>query len=290
MTSAGGYETYGFVAEFYDFIPGYRDRPDREFYVEAALEAGGPVLEVACGTGRLLIPIARRQVPITGIDLSLPMLEVCRERLEREPPEVRACARIIEADMRDFDLGAAFDLVMLPFRPFQHLTSVEEQCACLSAIHRHLNAGGRVILDLFNPSIPAIAADNVGQEIGPEPEFLMPDGRRVSRSHRFTAKDLFNQVNHVEMIYRVTHPDGRTERLVHAFPMRYLFRFEAEHLLARCGFRLLHVYSDFEKHPYGSSYPGDLIMVAEKVLTPVDARRHKGSSGPIGTGLPGPGR
>lgn len=264
MTDAGGYESYGFVAEFYDRIPGYRDRPDIPFYVEAALEARGPVLEVACGTGRLLIPIARNRVPITGIDLSPHMLRVCRAKLDKENDDVRAFAKVLQADMRNFDLGTTFSLVTLPFRPFQHLTTVEDQLSCLSSVHRHLDAGGSVILDLFNPSLPAIAADNVDEEIGPEPEFVMPDGRSVVRWHRFHRKDLFNQINHVEMIYYVTHPDGRTERLVHAFPMRYLFRFEAEHLLSRCGFRLLHVYADFGKRPYGSVYPGELIMVAEK--------------------------
>jgi hypothetical protein len=92
----------------------------------------------------------------------------------------------------------------------------------------------------------------------------MPDGRRVTRRLRFVSKDLFNQVNHSELIYYVTHPDGRQERLVHSVLMRYLFRFEAEHLLACCGFALEHVYADYDRSLYGSKYPGDLIMVARK--------------------------
>jgi hypothetical protein len=66
----------------------------------------------------------------------------------------------------------------------------------------------------------------------------------------------------VELIYYVTHPDGREERLVHAFPMRYLFRFEAEHLLVRCGFAVEALYAGFDRSPYGSAYPGELIFVA----------------------------
>ena len=71
-------------------------------------------------------------------------------------------------------------------------------------------------------------------------------------------------VNDIELIYRVTHADGHVERLVHAFPMRYVFRFEMEHLLERAGFRVEHLYSDFEKHPYGYAYPGELIFIARK--------------------------
>jgi len=68
----------------------------------------------------------------------------------------------------------------------------------------------------------------------------------------------------VELIYYLTHPDGKKERLVHSFPMRYLFRYEAEHLLARCGFEVIELFADYNKNPYGSSYPGELIFLAKK--------------------------
>jgi SAM-dependent methyltransferase len=265
MERAGGYDGYTFVAELYDYVVPYRERQDVAFYVEAAKASGGPVLEIGCGTGRVLIPTARAGVPIVGLDLSPRMLDICRGRLEQEPEEVRSWAELVQADMRAFDLGRTFRLVTTPFRPFQHLTTVEDQLACLRCIHRHLPGGGRLILDLFNPSLEMLVADNLGQELGDEPEFTMPDGRRVVRRNRIVARDLFNQVNQAELIYYVTHRDGRTERLVHAFAMRYLFRFEAEHLLARSGFELEHVYADFDQNPYGSRYPGELILIAKKV-------------------------
>ncbi len=264
MAHASGYDEYAFVAEFYDYVVPYRDRQDVTFWVEAAKESGGPVLEVGCGTGRILIPTARAGINITGLDLSAHMLDVCRERLRLEPDQVQARVQLVQADMRDFELPAAFKLVTVPFRPFQHLTTVEDQIACLQTIHRHLVEGGRLILDVFNPYLPSLVADNLGQEIGDEPEFTMPDGRRVVRRHRIVSRDLFNQINHVELIYYVTRPDGGQERLVHAFPMRYLFRFEVEHLLARCGFQVESVYADYDKSPYGSTYPGELIIVARK--------------------------
>jgi SAM-dependent methyltransferase len=262
---AGGYEDYAFVAEFYDHVVPYRDRPDAAFFVEAAQESGGPVLEVGCGTGRVLVPTARAGIEVVGLDLSLYMLDVCRERLRREPEGVQSRVQLVQADMRDFELSRTFHLVTVPFRPFQHLITVDDQLLCLRRIHSHLADDGRLILDLFNPSLPALVADNLGQELGDEPEFVTPSGLRVVRRHRTISRDLFNQINHVELIYYVTHPDGRTERLVHSFPMRYLFRFEVEHLLARSGFRVEHVYADYDKSPYGSKYPGDLVIIATKV-------------------------
>jgi SAM-dependent methyltransferase len=264
MNRAGGYGEYAFIADLYDHVGPYRERPDVAFFVEAAQESGGLVLEVGCGTGRVLIPTARAGVEVVGLDLSPHMLANCRERLRRESREVQARVHLVEADMRDFDLGRQFRLVTTPFRPFQHLTTVDEQLSCLGSIRRHLTAGGRLILDLFNPSLEALTSDSVGQEVGEEPEFTTPDGRRVIRQHKIVSRDRAQQVNHVELIYYVTHPDGREERLVHAFPMRYLYRFEAEHLLVRCGFEVEAVYADFDKSPYGSKYPGELIFVAKK--------------------------
>ena len=264
MTMSGDYDEYMSIAELYDYVVPYRERPDVGFFVEAARESGGPVLEVGCGTGRVLIPTARAGIEITGLDLSPHMLAVCRERLKAEPEEVRARVQLVEGDMRQFELGQTFRLVTLPFRPFQHLTTVEDQLACLGCLYRHLAEDGTLILDIFNPMLEALVRQNFGKEISEEPEFSMPDGRKVIRRHKIVSRDEPNQVNYVELIYYVTHPDGRKERLVQAFPMRYLFRFEAEHLLARAGFKVKYLYADYDKSPFGSKHPGELIFVAGK--------------------------
>lgn len=257
-------EQYATTAELYDYVVPYQTRQDVAFFVEAAQACGGPVLEVACGTGRVLIPTARAGIDITGIDLSPHMLDVCQRKLALETADVQARVQIDQADMRDFDMGQTFKLITMPFRPFQHLIEVEDQIACLRCVHRQLAADGRFILDLFNPSLPLMAREVTGEEQSDEPEFTMPDGRRVLRRNRIVARDVFKQYQDIELIYYVTHPAGRTERLVHAFPMRYLFRYEAEHLLARCGFEVEALYADYDKSAYGSKYPGELIFVVRK--------------------------
>ena len=258
------FDEYAVTAEMYDFVVPYRDRPDVSFFVDAARETGGPVLEVGCGTGRILVPTAQAGIEITGLDLSPDMLAVCRRHLQEAAGEVRSRVRLVEADMRTFALPQTFRLVTLPFRPFQHLLTVADQLACLGCIHRHLDKGGKLILDIFNPSLEALARQNFGEEMAEEPEFSMPDGRRVIRRHKMVSRDVFNQINYVELIYYVTHPDGRQERLVHSLAMRYLFRYEAEHLLARSGFEVEQVYADYDRSAYGSKYPGELIFVARK--------------------------
>lgn len=266
MSESGAYEEYGFVAELYDHVVPYRDRADIDFYVEAAQAVGGRVLEVGCGTGRVLLPTARAGVEIVGIDRSPHMLAVCRQRLGAEPTEVQDRVELIEADMRHFDLGREFDLITIPFRPFQHLTTAEDQFACLQSIHRHLAPEGRFILDVFNPSLEALTRDNLGDEFGEEPEFVLEDGRRVVRVQKTNSRDYHDQIVDVELIYYVTHPDGSKERLVHSFPMRYLFRFEAEYLLRLSGFEVEHLYAGYDKSHHDSNYPGELIFVAKKFV------------------------
>jgi SAM-dependent methyltransferase len=255
-------DEYSAVADLYDYVVPYATRGDVDFFVDEARASGGAVLEVGCGTGRVLIPTARAGVRITGLDFSEAMLRRCDAKLANEPPDVKSRVTLVRGDMRSFDLGRSFALVTLPFRPFQHMLTVEDQLACLTTLHRHLEPGGRIILDLFNPSLDYLANRPI-KVIMPEGDpVTLPDGRSLSRSFQITAQDRFNQVNDVELIYHVTHPDGRMEQSTHAFRMRYLFRFEAEHLLARTGFALEHVYAGYDRSPYGSTYPGELILVA----------------------------
>lgn len=255
-------EEYADVAVFYDYVDDYREREDVPFYVQAAVESKGPVLELGCGTGRVLLPIARAGIEIVGLDSSPHMLAICRAKLQEESTSVRSRVVLHEADMRQFDIRQQFALAILPFRSFQHLTAIEDQIDCLKCIRSHLIPGGLIILDVFNPYLEALVAEDIGKEVADEPGFELPDGRRVVRHDRHAGRNLLFQTIDVELIYYVTHPSGRTERIVHAFVMRFFYRFEVEHLLARCGFAVQNVYADYDKSPYGSEYPGELIVLA----------------------------
>ena len=261
-----GYSDYDEVAEFYEVIDAYRNRSDVSFYVNYAKQAGGKVLELGCGTGRVLIPSARAGIEITGFDLSDSMLRICKRKLQAETQDVQQKVKLIKGDMSNFALNEKFRLITTPFRPFQHLETVETQISCLECAHKHLEMGGRFILDLFNPSMKYLIDESRLAEFDDGTDvFTMLDDRKVQRKARIVKQDFFNQINDIELIYYVTHPDGGKERLVHSFKMRYLFRFEAEHLLVRCGFKIENVFGNYEKETFGSvDYPGELILVAVK--------------------------
>jgi ubiquinone/menaquinone biosynthesis C-methylase UbiE len=254
-------EYSSFVAESYDYVPPVAGRRDLEFYRGLARETGGPMLELGCGTGRILLPLAEDGHRVTGLDISQAMLERAHAKLARVPAEVRERVRLVEADMTRFELGEKFRVVMIPFRPFQDLIEVAEQLACLAAAHRHLEPGGTLVLDFFQTDPRRMFDPLFTQEAHPHPEVTLPDGTRVLLSERTTAFHRATQTNDVELIYTVTHRDRRTERLVFAFTVRYFFRYEVEHLLARAGFRLRAVYGNFDRSPLADDSP-EMIFTA----------------------------
>ncbi len=264
MRSDGGYSDAPIVAEMYDHSPIYARRSDTGFYVEEATARGERVLELGCGTGRVLIPTARAGATVCSVDLSEHMLARCREKLASEPQEVRERVRLVAGSITDVELGETFDVATIPFRPLQHLATVAEQLAALGVAHRHLRPGGTLIFDVFHPDPTKLRGKAPTEEQVDVPEIPLPDGRRFKRTHIVTRFRPAEQVNDVQLIYYVTHPDGASERHVQAFPFRYFYRYEVEHLLARTGFEVETIYGDYDRSPLGGTSP-EMIFVARKL-------------------------
>jgi hypothetical protein len=170
---------------------------------------------------------------------------------------------LVNGDMTDLHLNETFQLITIPFRPFQHLISVDDQMSCLRCIYDHLSDKGRLVFDLFQVDPRKMFGKFSEGEVEGFSGVKLPGDRLFRRTHRVNAIHWSQQYNDVELIYYVTHPDGRVYRLVQAFPMRYLFRYEVEHLLARCGFRIAELYGNFDKSPLNDDSP-EMIFVAEK--------------------------
>src|SRR3982751_3148243 len=183
ISQADSYDSLEDLGLLYDHVGGYNERGDIGVYVEEAARVDGPILEVASGTGRVLIPIARTGKRIVGVERSRQMLDRCREKVAAERPAVRDRITLHEADMRDFDAGEKFALAIIPFRPLQHLTSIDDQLSCLDAIRRHLLPGGRLIFDVFNPDLARIAAAST-EEFDDTPDTPLPDGSFFRRAGR----------------------------------------------------------------------------------------------------------
>jgi SAM-dependent methyltransferase len=202
MSDIRRYELFGFDYDRYN-------PPDERaiaWYLRHAAETGGPVLEIACGGGTLLLPLARAGHAVTGLDLSKAMLGRVRGRLADEPAEVRDRVELVRADMSDFDLGRTFPLVILADNSFRELETREELLACLRAIRRHVAPGGRFLLTEARFFSETYAH---GKRVWPwTEEYTDPvTGRTVSR--QVTVRlDRDERRLHGTMAYRVREPDG----------------------------------------------------------------------------------
>jgi len=254
--AASSYDAIPNFGLLYDSVPLYAAREDIGFYVDEAKATRGDVLEVGCGTGRILLPIARTGAAITGIDASKQMLERCRANLSAEPAAVRSRVRLAQHDMREFSLGAQFALIIAPFRVVQHLTTVDDQLGFLGTVARHLAPRGRLVFDVFNPRFDKlVGADGVERE--DTPEHRLSDGRTFHRAYRIARVRWIDQVSEAELVYYV---DGK--RYVQAFEMRWYLAAELRHLLARAGFRVREMYGDFARGPLVDGCP-EIVVTAE---------------------------
>jgi SAM-dependent methyltransferase len=250
-----------FIADYYDSSPILTARTqDVTFYVNSARKYGDPVLELGCGTGRVTIAIAEAGYRIVGLDISERMLERAVEKRAGLRREARERVHLVQGDMTQFALSEKFRTIVIPFRPFQHLLEINQQMGCLECARKHLAPGGHLILDFFQTD-PERMHDPMFSNETRLTEYDLPGGRHVQLSERVAAFHRGVQRNDVEMIFQVTHPDGKQERLVMAWTLRYFFRYEVEHLLARSGFRVAHVYGNFDQSPLRDESPEMIFVV-----------------------------
>ena len=246
-------------AHLYDSVYSYV-KEDIPFYVEEARRSGGPVLELGCGTGRVSIPIAGSGVDVVGLDSSEAMIEVASAKARRLAPEAGSLT-LVRADMRDFSLDAReFDLVIIPFRGFLSLLTVEDQIAALLNVKRHMRPGARLVFNIFVPDPDMLDSDSdIAYHLR---DVTDPDsGARYVLWHQ-SSYDNHNQVVSTRVIIEELDQGGTmTRRTYRDFQLRYSHRWEMEHLLTRCGFRVIDLFGDFDRSPFDDT-SSEMVWVA----------------------------
>jgi len=245
-------------ARFYDLdYAGVDD--DLFMFGQFAARCGSPILELACGTGRALLPLAREGYHVVGIDVSPAMLARARQKVAREGLEERVT--LLEQDMRDLDLDRRFALAFVATNSFCHLLSTDDQLAVLARVHRHLEPGGLLIIDLFNPDLGRLL-DAGGQITLDKVMTESETGCRVMKLYS-RRMDLTEQIIHVTLIIDEVDDDGAVQRTLFPFDMRYFFRFELELLLRHAGFELEAVYGSYDLDKFHSESE-QMIAVARR--------------------------
>lgn len=244
----------GVTARYYDaaYAGLLAGGEDVAFYRGLARECGGPVLELGCGTGRVLLPIAEDGAACTGLDASAEMLDA----LARKPGAARV--ERVHARMQDFSLpGRRFGLIYSAFRAFQHLYTIDDQVRCLAAVRAHLAPGGSFAFDVFNPRLDRVAAPSE-----PEAEDLRFEdaGDEVVR---FTAqtRDAATQLLDLSMRYERRRSGAAVSSETARFRMRWFTRFELQHLMVRAGFSHVAIFGHFDRQPVRGDSPS-LVVVA----------------------------
>jgi SAM-dependent methyltransferase len=218
------------------------------FYVDLARQQAGAVLELACGTGQLTIPVAALGLPVVGLDQSSAMLKVARRRASA----AGASAAFVQGDMRDFALGRSFDFIFVARNSLLHLLSTTDLLAALTAVRCHLTPDGVFAFDVFNPDVRLLAR---------------PAGQRFPVMEVTTATfgavcveatsdyDPATQVNRATWhISGPDKPDAWTVPLV----LRSIFPQELPLLISAAGLELISRFGDLSRSPFG---PGSRTQV-----------------------------
>ncbi len=258
MTTIPLYEK---IAHYYDLTHAAL-KADIPFARALSLEAGGPVLELGCGSGRLLLPLARAGVPVTGVDNSPAMLQRARQKLVVEPPTVRERVTLVEADMTDFDLPQRFALILLSYNTLMHLPPAKMKQTLRMACH-HLLPAGRVYIDVANPL--DLAQTPTDHLLTLERVFSDPETGDLVLQCASNLLDLERQKLQITWIYDATPPaGGAVQRLVTQVDFYYLYPHEMDLLLSETGLRLAALYGSYERTPFTEE--GErMLVIAGKV-------------------------
>lgn len=233
-----------YVARFYDVVYAkVRDAADRDYYAGKLAACRGHSLEVGAGTGRIFLEALKLGADVYAMDSSAEMASILRSKLDpRDHHRVRQC------DLVDMSLGKRFDLIVAPFRVMSHIAAVEDQLRAFDTVHDHLNPGGAFIFDLYVPNLKLLL-EGLPPTVDFDGEYA--PGRRLRRTTS-AVSDIITQITSVTMTFEWDE-EGRSQAASWSFPMRYFFRYEIEHLVARSKLKLRAIYGDYSESPLDSS-------------------------------------
>jgi SAM-dependent methyltransferase len=221
-----------------------------EFYAEHAARAGGPLLELGCGSGGILVPLAQRSLDVTGLDLSAAMLARARAKAERAGVQIP----LVQDDMCAAELQQKFELVFVGSNSLAHLSDLGSLRAFFATARNHLSPRGKLIFDVSNPDVRTLA--------------LLSDNRRnldpiqhsewgeLSVEERSTYDAAFQVTHYVWYLRSAQHRSTQT----FALHLRNFFPRELELLLEFCGFESLERFGDFNGAPFAAQSPHQICV------------------------------
>lgn len=240
---------YDLFARLYDLE--HRDYVDDvELYRNYAARCHGPVLELGCGAGRVSLALSQTGFDVVGVDDSAAMLSLARDHAIDAGLSERI--RFERMDVRSLELTDRFALAAYPLNGFIHLLTVKDQMSALRGVHRVLLPGGFLVIDLPNPHT-VFTADADGQ-LYLRSRFTSLKGNTIL-CMTSAQTDLASQVQRLTLVYDEVGRGGQVQRTTVETELRFVYRYEMEHLLCRAGFEVDAVCGTYDLDPYESDSP-----------------------------------
>jgi SAM-dependent methyltransferase len=238
-------------APLYDLMfPG--GGPAVDFYRAEADRQAGRVLELGCGTGQKLIPIASDGHPCVGLDFSSEMLAEAR----RKADERGVTVEWTQGDMRAFDLGRTFDFVFIAANSLLHLHAAEDLVSCFRSVRRHLAPGGRFVFEVFNPSVRLLAEADGVRRTRDSLSFTDPDRGKVS----VDVAEIYDAAAQVNRGTWYLSTDSEPDFVVVPLEITSIFPQELPLLVSLGGLRLVERSGDWTGRPFAGDSPRQLCI------------------------------
>ncbi len=233
-------------AHFYDLDNRDVMKVDIPFYIHYASNIKGLILELACGTGRLTIPLAEAGNEVWGLEFSEKMLEQFKKKLMRFSEETAVRIHLIHGDMSNFSIKKKFPLIILPCRSFQLLYEEESEINCLKCVYDHLTYDGHFIIDVAD-FVGEKETDWVNDEEVFDWENIDPGtGLKVLRTHIKNEIDTKRQIIYPQKTYYVSKQDVLLEKIVKISPWKYFTSDQVRKLLISNGFKIIEEMGSFD--------------------------------------------
>ncbi len=249
-------EFYETVARFYDAETASMTE-DLAFYSGLAAETGGPVLDVGCGTGRVMLHLAQEGLRVVGVDVSEAMLARARRKLA-VLPDLRDSVTLLQGDVLEVGLAERFGLVAVPYNGFMHFRTQEAQLRALERMRDWLLPGGLLVLDLPNPGVLYATTDDDSLVL--ERMFVEPETDHLVMQQSVSRLDRAGQIMHVTWIYDEVFEDGAVHRTLAPIALRYVFPAEMDLLLRVAGLRRIEPYGDYDSSPFEDASPRMIVL------------------------------
>lgn len=251
------FETF---AELYELTHRSKE-DDLPLYLEFAREVGDPILEIGCGTGRVTFPLAESGHRVHGIDLSQSMLDIAHQKAGSYTEDVQQRVTFERQDMAELNVpGKQFHLVLMPYGEFAHVLERERQEATLEAIANHMMSGGILVIGMSNwdaleerMSYTGGQIAKMGSSMPLKYEGVFYDETNDRQIVRYLARGYDPSVQiaiHV-YVHEITDLHGQfIAKKTNIVPIRYVFRYEMEHLLEKAGFKVEAIYGYYDRSPF----------------------------------------